>query len=71
MYNNLPLNSFTGDKSVSFFIIMTKLQWTLLTIGGIIIVLGYNFGLAIRDSKGIRTVEKPIYQSIPVIPYSE
>jgi len=50
---------------------MTKLQWTLLTIGGIIIVLGYNFGLAIRDSKGIRTVEKPIYQSIPVIPYSE
>ena len=61
---------------------MTKLQWTLLTIGGIIVVLGYNFGLAIRDSKGISTVEKPkgeeflqnsspIYQSIPVIPFSE
>ena len=50
---------------------MNKLQWTLLTIGGIITVLGYNFGLAIRDTKGIRTVEQPIYQSIPVIPFSE
>ena len=75
-YHSTIINSpnkitFTGDKSVSFFITMTKLQWTLLTIGGIITVLGYNFGLAIRDSKGITTVEKPIYQSIPVIPYSE
>ena len=50
---------------------MNKLQWTLLTIGGIIFIVGYNFGLAIRDTKGIRTVEKPIYQSIPVIPFSE
>jgi len=50
---------------------MTKLQWTLLTIGGIITVLGYNFGLAIRDSKGITTVEKPLYTQIPVIPYSD
>ena len=50
---------------------MTQLQWTLLTIGGIILVLGYNFGLAIRDTKGITTVQEPIYQSIPVIPYSE
>ena len=49
---------------------MSKLQWTLLTIGGIIFIVGYNFGLAIRDTKGIRTVEKPIYQSIPVIPFS-
>ena len=49
---------------------MTKLQWTLLTIGGIIFIVGYNFGLAIRDTKGIRTVEQPIYQSIPVIPFS-
>ena len=50
---------------------MNKLQWTMLTIGGIIFIVGYNFGLAIRDTKGIRTVEKPIYQSIPVIPYSD
>ena len=49
---------------------MTRLQWTMLTIGGIIFIIGYNFGLAIRDTKGIRTVEKPIYQSIPVIPFS-
>ena len=50
---------------------MTKLQWTMLTIGGIIFIVGYNFGLAIRDTKGIRTVEQPIYQSIPVIPFSD
>jgi len=43
----------------------------MLTIGGIITVLGYNFGLAIRDSKGITTVEKPLYTQIPVIPYSD
>tara|TARA_B100000700_G_C14236865_1_gene486282 strand:+ start:317 stop:469 length:153 start_codon:yes stop_codon:yes gene_type:complete len=49
---------------------MNKLQWTMLTIGGIIFIVGYNFGLAIRDTKGIRTVEQPIYQSIPVIPFS-
>ena len=52
---------------------MSKLQWTLLTISGIIVVLGYNFGLAIRDYKHIQEpqIEKPIYQSIPVIPFSE
>ena len=52
---------------------MNKLQWTLLTISGIIVVLGYNFGLAIRDYKHIQEpqIEKPIYQSIPVIPFSE
>jgi len=49
---------------------MNKLQWTMLTIGGIIFIVSFNFGLAIRDTKGIRTVEKPIYQSIPVIPFS-
>ena len=37
---------------------MNNTQWTLLTISGIIVVLGYNFGLAIRDSKGIN-------QSVP------
>ena len=50
---------------------MNKLQWTLLTIGGIITVLGYNFGLAIRDTKGITTVREPVYTQIPVIPFSE
>ena len=52
---------------------MNNTQWTLLTISGIIIVLGYNFGLAIRDYKHIQEpqIEKPIYQSIPVIPFSE
>ena len=50
---------------------MDKTNLILLLSAGIITVLGYNFGLAIRDSKGITTVEKPIYQSIPVIPYSE
>ena len=69
--NSLNKITLTGDNHTPFFITMTKLQWTMLTIGGIIVVLGYNFGLAIRDSKGITTVEKPIYQSIPVIPYSE
>ena len=51
---------------------MNNTQWTLLTISGIIVVLGYNFGLAIRDSKGIQETQiaKPIYQSIPVIPFS-
>ena len=51
---------------------MNNTQWTLLTISGIICLLGYNFGLAIRDSKGIEQTQiaKPIYQSIPVIPFS-
>ena len=48
-----------------------KSQWLLFILCGIITIVGYNFGLAIRDTKGITTVEKPIYQSIPVIPYSE
>ena len=52
---------------------MNNTQWTLLTISGIIVVLGYNFGLEIRDYKHIQEpqIEKPIYQSIPVIPFSE
>jgi len=48
-----------------------KSQWLLFILCGIITVVGYNVGLAIRDSKGIQTVREPIYQSIPVIPYSE
>ena len=48
-----------------------KSQWLVFILCGIITILGYNFGLAIRDTKGIRTVEQPIYQSIPVIPYSD
>ena len=50
---------------------MNKLQWTLLTIGGIITVLGYNFGLAIRDIQGINQAQQIEYKQIPVIPFSE
>ena len=52
---------------------MNNMQWTLLTISGIIVVLGYNFGLAIRDSKGInqsQQIEHVQYKQIPVIPFS-
>ena len=51
---------------------MNRLQWTMLTLSGIIFVVGYNFGLVIRDYKHIQEpqIEKPIYQSIPVIPFS-
>ena len=49
-----------------------KSQWLLFILCGIITVVGYNIGLAIRDTKGIQEtqIEKPIYQSIPVIPFA-
>ena len=53
---------------------MDKTNLILLLSAGIIVVLGYNFGLAIRDIRGInqaQQIEQPIYQSIPVIPYSD
>ena len=52
---------------------MNNTQWTLLTISGIIVVLGYNFGLAIRDIRGInqaQQIEHVQYKQIPVIPFS-
>jgi hypothetical protein len=50
-----------------------KSQWFQFILCGIITVVGYNFGLAIRDTKGIQEMQiaKPIYIQIPVIPYSE
>ena len=48
-----------------------KSQWLLFILCGIITVVGYNVGLAIRDTKGISTVREPVYTQIPVIPYSE
>ena len=50
-----------------------KSQWIMLIVCGIITVLGYNFGLAIRDSKGINQtpqLEKPVYKQLPVIPFA-
>ena len=43
----------TGDKSVSFFIIMTQTQWTKVIISGIIVVLSINIFAAHRDMKGL------------------
>ena len=50
-----------------------KSQWLVFILCGIITVVGYNFGLAIRDSKGMQETQiaKPIYQSIPVIPFTD
>ena len=44
----------------------------LLFTAGIIVVVGYNFGLAIRDIKGINVeqqIEKPEYKQLEVIPF--
>ena len=52
---------------------MNNTQWTLLTIGGILFIVGYNFGLAIRDTKGInqaQQIEEIQYKQIPVIPFT-
>ena len=50
-----------------------KSQWLLFILCGIITVVGYNFGLAIRDTKGIQEpqIAKPVYIQIPVIPFSD
>ena len=52
---------------------MTKLQWTSLTISGLIFIVGYNILLAKRDAKMLSTppqLEQPIYQRIQVIPFT-
>ena len=51
-----------------------KSQWIMLICAGIITVLGYNFGLAIRDIRSINQepqIKQPLYQQIPVIPFKE
>ena len=49
-----------------------KEQWIMLIVCGIILTLGYNFGLAIRDTKGIESLERTevVYKQIPVIPFT-
>jgi len=45
-----------------------------LIISGIIIVVGFNVGLALRDSKGLNEIEERnqiIYKQLPVVPFSE
>ena len=48
-----------------------KSQWITFIIAGVIFIVGYNFGLAIRDSKGINQMpqlENSEYKQLPVIP---
>ena len=49
-----------------------KEQWIMLIVCGIILVVGYNFGLAIRDTKGIQSIQetKTVYKQLPVIPFT-
>ena len=49
-----------------------KEQWIMLIVCGIILVVGYNFGLAIRDTKGIQSTEvnTTVYKELPVIPFT-
>ena len=50
-----------------------KSQWITFILAGVILMFGYNFGLAIRDSKGINQtpqLEKSVYKQLPVIPFA-
>ena len=50
-----------------------KSQWITFLIAGVILIVGYNFGLAIRDHKGINQIpqlEKPVYKQLEVIPFA-
>ena len=50
-----------------------KSQWITFIIAGVILITGYNIGLAIRDHKGINQtpqLEKPVYKQLPVIPFA-
>ena len=42
-----------------------------LILAGIIIVVGFNVGLALRDSKGLNERNEIIYKQLPVVPFSE
>ena len=52
---------------------MSKLQWTLLTLSGIIFVVSVNVWAAKRDHKLLETYTQSdvIYKQLPVIPFSE
>ena len=50
-----------------------KSQWLLFILCGIITVVGYNFLLIKRDTKGLQTIpqsEQIIYKQLPVIPFA-
>ena len=50
-----------------------KSQWITFLIAGVILIVGYNFGLAIRDHKGINQtpqLETVEYKQLPVIPFT-
>ena len=49
-----------------------KSQWLLFILCGIITVVGYNVGLAIRDHKHIQDpqIEKPVYKQLEVITFT-
>ena len=52
---------------------MSKLQWTLLTIGGIMFILSVNVWAAKRDHKLLESYtnsEQVQYKQLPVIPFS-
>ncbi len=50
-----------------------KSQWLLFILCGIITIVGYNVGLAIRDHKHIQDpqIEKPVYKQLEVIPFTD
>ena len=53
---------------------MSKLQWSILTISGILFVLSVNIWMAKRDIKGLQMEgqsQEVIYKQLPVIPFSE
>jgi len=50
-----------------------KEQWITFLIAGVILIVGYNIGLAIRDSRGINQkhqLEKIEYKQLEVIPFA-
>ena len=52
---------------------MSKLQWTMLTLSGILFVLSVNVWAAKRDHKLLEAYtqsEQVIYKQIPVIPFT-
>ena len=59
---------------------MSKLQWTMLTIGGIMFILSVNVWAAKRDIKLFRELERleqqeqldkqAVYKQLPVIPFT-
>ena len=52
---------------------MSKLQWTLLTIGGIMFIVSVNVWAAKRDHKLLESYtqsEQVTYKQLPVIPFS-